>query len=445
MATDDLEARQRAHVLYTWTAQETASPVRITGGEGPYFTDGEGHRWLDFESQVFNANLGHGERRITEAIAEQARALACAHPAAVFEAKAALGEAIARITPGDIDHVFLCLSGAEANENAYKIARLVTGRHKVIARRRSYHGATMGALSLTGDNRRWPTEPGLWGVLRAEDPYCYRCPFGFDDNATCGMRCATHLEHIIEMEGAHTIAAVFMEGMTGTAGAFVPPADYWPKVREICDRHGILLVADEVLSGFGRTGRWFAVDHFGVVPDMIVMAKGITGGYAPLAAVAMRRHLADHFRDHTLWCGLTGYAHPISCAAAVAAIRVYEEDGLIERAAKLGTHLAERLVALKGEHPIIGDVRNLGLLGAIEFVRDRDTREPLIPYAGKAPPGSFLARLDAALRARRMHISRKWTHLFIAPPLCIDRATLDEGLDHIDDAIAEASNHGSTP
>lgn len=433
-----LEQRQRAHVLYTWSAQQSARPVSITGGQGARFFDHEGHGWLDFESQVFNANLGHGENRITEAIAAQARELACAHPAAVFEAKAALGEAIARVTPGDLDHVFLCLSGAEANENAYKIARLVTGRQKVIARRRSYHGATMGALSLTGDNRRWATEPGLWGVLRAEDPYCYRCPFGLEYPA-CGTRCATHIEHIIQMEGPESIAAIFLEGMTGTAGAFVPPPDYWKTVRAICDRYGILLVADEVLSGFGRTGRWFAVDHFDVVPDMIVMAKGITGGYAPLAAVAMRRAIAAHFEDSTLWCGLTGYAHPISCAAGVAAIRVYEDDGLIEHAAAMGEHLAERLAGLEAKHPLIGDARNLGLLGALDFA-EPGSRAPLVPYAAPTPPGSFLARLDAELRARRLHICRKWTQLFIAPPLVIDRATLDEGLDLIDAALTAAGD-----
>lgn len=435
--TPDLEARQRAHVLYTWSAQETAKPVRITGGEGAWFFDDTGERWLDFESQVFNANLGHGEKRVSEAIKAQVDALACAHPAAVFDAKTRLGEALARITPGDLDHVFLCLSGAEANENAFKIARMVTGRSKVIARRRSYHGATMGALSLTGDNRRWPVEPGLWGVLRAEDPYCYRCPFGLDVT-NCGTRCATHLEHIIQMEGAQSIAAVFMEGVTGTAGGFIPPDDYWPKVREICDRHGILLVADEVLSGFGRTGKWFAVDHWGVVPDMLVMAKGITGGYAPLAAVAMSDRIARHFDRQTLWCGLTGYAHPLSCAAAVAAIEVYEADGLIENSATLGRHLGERLAGLMARYDLIGDVRNLGLYGTIEFVRDRGSREPIVGHAQPTPPGSVLARLDAGLRARRMHIARKETRLYVCPPLCITRAELDEGMDRIDAAIAEA-------
>lgn len=430
----DLEARQRAHVLYTWSAQGKAAPVQIASGEGAVFHDHEGRRWLDFESQVFNANLGHGHRGVIEALKDQMETLACAHPAAVYETKAALGEALAEITPGDLDHFFFCLSGAEAIENAYKIARMVTGRQKVIARRQSYHGASMGAVSITGDPRRWPTEPGLWGVARVEDPYCYQCPFG-QTYPGCGVRCAEHLEHVIQMEGPHTIAAVFMESMTGAVGGFIPPPEYWPRIREICDAHGILLVADEVLMGFGRTGQWFGVDHYGVVPDMITMSKGLTGGYAPMGAVAMRPHLAAHFEDETLWCGLTHYAHPLSCAAALAAIRAYRSEGLIDRARALGDHLARRLDGLKVKHPVIGDVRSAGLWGAIELVRDRAARTPLTAYA-KRQVGQAAA-LGAALRARGLHIAYKWSYIFIAPPLCIDEATLDEGLAAIDDALAE--------
>ncbi|MCA9539857.1 MAG: aminotransferase class III-fold pyridoxal phosphate-dependent enzyme [Myxococcales bacterium] len=434
----DLEARQRKHVLFTWAAQEKAQPVSITGGKGVWFVDEQGRRWLDFESQVFNVNLGHGEARVTAAVQAQAAKLGVAHPAAVFEAKAALGEALAAITPGDLDRFFFCLSGAEAVENALKIARMLTGRSKVIARRRSYHGASMGALSLTGDWRRWPVEPGLWGVLRAEDPYCYRCPFGLKPES-CGTRCAEHIEHIIEMEGPETIAAVFLEGITGANGGFVPPPDYWPRIREICDRHGILLVADEVFTGFGRTGRWFAVNHWGVVPDMITMAKGLTGGYAPMGAVAIREPLARRFDDSTLWCGLTGYAHPLGCAAAVASLQVYQEDGLIDHAARLGVHLRQRLNELKLKHPLIGDVRGLGLFATIEFVSNHYTRAPLVPYSKSPEPGSMLHRLQKALRDRRVHIAQRWTHLFIAPPLCITIDELDRGIALIDEALTEAT------
>ena len=431
-----LEARQREHILYTWTAQSQASPVSIAGGEGVWFDDQDGNRWLNLESQVFNCNAGHGQTAISDAIREQAADLACAHPAAVFEAKATLGESLARITPGDLNRFFLCLSGSEANENAYKMARLLTGRQKVIARRRSYHGSSMGALSLTGDPRRWPLEPGLGGVLRTEDPYWYRCPLRSTPEA-CSKRCTDHLEHVIEMEGAENIAAVFLEGVTGSNGGFIPPAEYWPKVREICDRHGILLISDEVFSGFGRTGTWFAVDHWGVVPDMITMAKGVTGGYAPLGVVALRESLAKRFDEETLWCGLTGYAHPLSCAAATAAIKVYEDQGLMENAQQMGLRLTKRLEELKTRHEIIGDVRNLGVFGTIEFVKDRETREPLTPYGTNGPADSFLGRLRAALRARRVHIAQKWTHLFIAPT-CINESEIDLAVSLIEESIVEA-------
>ncbi|MCA9546940.1 MAG: aminotransferase class III-fold pyridoxal phosphate-dependent enzyme, partial [Myxococcales bacterium] len=354
------------------------------------------------------------------------------------EAKAALGEKLAAISPGDIDTFFLCLSGSEANENALKIARMITGRTKVIARRRSYHGASMGALSLTGDRRRTALEPGLWGVLRIEDPYCYRCPYGLEPGS-CARQCATHLEHVLEMEDPSTVAAVFIEGVTGGNGGFVPPPDYWPTLRRICDEHGILLISDEVFSGFGRTGRWFAVDHWGVVPDLITMAKGVTSGYAAMGVVGMRPHIAAHFQDQKLWAGLTSYAHPMACAVASEAIDVYRDEGLIEAAAALEPVLLAGLEALKAKHPLIGDVRALGLLGSVEFVLDRATRAPAVPYGGPAPADSPLARLPAALRARRLHCAVRDNLLFVTPPLCISAADLQHGLALIDDALSEVT------
>lgn len=413
----DLLDRQRRHVLFTWTAQAQASPIEIARGQGAEFFGPDGRRWIDFESQTFNCNAGHGEARIIEAIQRQAAELACAHPAAVFEAKAALGERLARVTPGDIDRFFLCLSGAEAVENALKIARLVTGRPKVIARRRSYHGASFGALSLTGDRRRLALEPGLWGVVRAEDPYCHRCPFELE-HPGCGVRCATHLEHVIEMEGSDRIAAVFLEGITGASGGFVPPDEYWPIVREICDRHSILLVADEVFSGFGRAGKWFAVDHWSVVPDLVIMAKGLTSGYAPLGAVGLRPSIAERFDDETLWCGLTSYAHPVSCAAALAAIDVYEQDGLIDRAAALGGPMLDALGRVKAAHSVVKDARGKGLFGTLELDRD-------------------VAPLKPALRARGVHLLAKDRFVFVCPPLCITPSTLDEGIALVGEAIGE--------
>lgn len=417
--SSQIRARQERHIFYTWSAQSQAQPLPITGGEGAFFFDGEGQRWFDFESQVFNCNLGHQDQRVIKAIQAQAAELACAHPAAVFEAKARLGELLTEVTPGDIDHFFLCLSGAEAIENAYKIARMLTGRKKVIARRRSYHGASMGALSLTGDARRLPLEPGLWGVLRADDPYCYRCPYQLKPES-CSLQCATHIEHIIEMEGADQIAAIFVEGLTGSNGGFIPPDGYWPKLREICDRYDILLIADEVFSGFGRTGEWFAVDHWGVVPDMITMAKGVTSGYQPLGVLGVRPQIAARFDDEVLWCGLTSYAHPISCAAAVATIEAYREDRLIESAAQLGVDLTATLKSWS-TRPWYGHSRCLGLFGTLELA-DHITDDQL-------------SALKMALRAQRIHLLIKGRLLFVTPPLCIKLNELTEGLELIYQAL----------
>lgn len=418
-----IEERQRRHVLFTWSAQSQAMALPISHGEGAIFFDHDGHRWFDFESQVFNCNLGHGDQRVIQAIQRQAQELACAHPAASFEAKARLGELLAEITPGDMSHFFLCLSGSEAIENAYKMARLVTGRKKVIARRRSYHGASMGALSLTGDERRIQLEPGLWGVLRAEDPYCYRCPFQLDPSS-CSLQCATHIEHIIQMEGADQVAALFVEGVTGSNGGFIPPPEYWRILREICDRYGVLLVVDEVFSGFGRTGHWFAVDHWGVVPDLITMAKGLTSGYAPMGALAMRPHIAEHFKDQKLWCGLTSYAHPISCAAAVATIEAYRESHLIEAAHERGLWLTAHLSHLQHTYSWCADGRCLGLFGTIEFIDEL--------------PASFFINLQQGLRSRYVHALIKEGKLFITPPLCITQTQLEEGLSLVLEAIEES-------
>jgi taurine--2-oxoglutarate transaminase len=417
-----LEERQRAHVMFPWSAQAQAQGVSISRGQGAVFWDESGGEWLDFESQVFNCNAGHGEQRIIDAMTRQAQELACAHPAAIFEAKAALGEALAAVTPGDLNHFFLCLSGAEANENALKIARLVTGRRKVIARRRSYHGATLGALSLTGDNRRLPFEPLLDGIVRAEDPFCYQCPFHLT-HPSCGIRCADHLEDLIKFEGVDQVAAIFLESVTGAAGGIVPPPEYWPRVREICNKYGVLLVSDEVLMGFGRTGTWFGVDHWDVVPDMITMAKGLTSGYAPMGAVAMSEKIARHFDDETMWCGLTCYGHPVSCAAALAAINVYRDKRLIENSATLGSALAEQLAQLAEKHTVIGDCRGLGLFAVIEL------------KAGATQ--LFNTEIKAALAAQNLHILAKENRIFVAPPLCISREQLDDGVTRIGAALTE--------
>ncbi len=417
---DQIEQRQKQHILYTWTPQKQAQSVPIVSSSGSRFYDAQGQAWFDFESQVFNCNLGHQHPKVIKAIQDQAQKLACAHPAAVFEAKARLGELLNQVTPSSIDHFFLCLSGSEAIENAYKVARMVTKRSKVIARRRSYHGASMGALSLTGDARRLPLEPGLWGGLRAEDPYCYRCPFGLKPES-CGVKCATHLEYLIQMEGPDQIAAIFLEGLTGSNGGFIPPADYWPTVRKICDRYGILLVADEVFSGFGRTGKWFAVDHWDVQPDLITMAKGITSGYVPMGALGISSKLAKHFEDETLWCGLTSYGNPIACATAVATIETYIEEGIIENAATQGHWLTAELSTLPSRYQWAGNGRCLGLFGTIEFADHL--------------PAPFYVHLKNELKKRRIHALIKAQNLFITPPLCITRTELEEGMHLVYEAV----------
>jgi taurine--2-oxoglutarate transaminase len=328
---------------------------------------------------------------------------------------------------------FICLSGAEANENAVKMARLYTGRKKVVARNRSYHGATLAMLSLSGDPRREKFEPAMPGVVRMADPYCFRCPFG-KQPATCAHECAEDLETALLREGPETVAAVILEGIVGANGVFVPPPGYWKKIRAICDRHGVLLIADEVLSGFGRTGRWFAVDHDGVTPDLLTVAKGVTGGYAPGGAVIATPRVARHFDDEVLWCGLTAYGHPLTCAAMVAAIETYRDEKLIERAAELGAWLGSRLGELARGRPAVAEVRGIGLLWALELCVPGPGGAP-----GREPVGATaMGKVAAALRARHLHLHKRDNLIYIAPPLVIGRDELDEAIGQVEAALDEA-------
>jgi taurine--2-oxoglutarate transaminase len=428
-----LAARQAARVFYTWSAQSAAVPLEIVGGEGARFTTADGGRWWDLGSMTWNAGLGHGHPRMKRALAEAAGRGLLVTPTAAFEAKARAGELLAEVTPAGLEKTFFCLSGSEANENAVKMARLFTGRKKIVARTRSYHGATLAMLSLSGDPRRAAFEPGLPGVVRMADPYCFRCPFG-KEPASCAHECAQDLETVLLREGPETVAAVILEGIVGANGVFVPPLGYWKKIRALCDRHGVLLIADEVLSGFGRTGRWFAVDHDGVTPDLLTMAKGLTGGYVPGGAVIVTDRIARHFDDQVLVCGLTSYAHPLVCEAVVAAIESYRDEELIPRAAALGDFLAGRLADLARARPTVGEVRGLGLLWAFELCVPGPgggrTKEPL-------PPAS-MAKLAAALRAHRLHMHKRDNLLYLAPPLVIGESELDEALASLGRAFDEA-------
>jgi taurine--2-oxoglutarate transaminase len=423
MSAEEIVRLNKEYTLFSWSTQGAVDPIPAVRAEGIYFWDANGKRYTDFSSQLVNVNIGHQNPRVVKAIQEQAERLCFVQPALATEPRGRLGEMLAALTPGNLKKSFFCLGGAEANENAIKIVRWYTKRHKILAKYRSYHGATHGAVALTGDYRRWAVEPTIPGVVHVFDPYCYRCTFGWT-RETCHRECITHIEEVIRYEGPDMVAALFVEGVTGTNGILVPPDDYWPRLRQICDRYGILLVSDEVMSGFGRTGKWFAVDHWGVVPDVITVAKGLTSGYLPLAAVVVSEPIAQYFQEKFLASGMTYGSHPLSCAAAVANIEVYQEDGLIENSARLGQVLKGCLEEIKARHPAVGDVRCLGLFGALELVRDRATKEPL--------PSSLLGKF---LRQEGLFTFLPANLVFCTPPLCITEEQLREGLEVIDRAL----------
>src|SRR5580693_286859 len=377
MSGQEIIDLSRKHTLFEWSAQSKVDPIPVGSANGIYFYTPEGKRFIDFNSQLMSVNIGHGDPRVIQAISDQAATLAYANPFMATEVRARLGAKLAEITPGDIDTFFFTNGGAEANENAIKLARFFTGRHKIIARYRSYHGATAGAMSLTGDPRRWAAEPGIPGVVHVLDPY-----HGIEHGWDSADQSLAMLEEVIQLEGPGTIAAFILETVTGTNGVLVPPDGYLEGVRELCTRYGILMICDEVMSGFGRTGEWFAVDHWNVVPDLLTMAKGLTSSYLPLGAVGMRHHIAQHFQDKVFYGGLTYNSHPMGCAAALATIRVYEEDGLIENAKTMGAIMKQLGAELQAKHPSVGAVRSIGLFGIVELIRSRKTRQPLAPFNG---------------------------------------------------------------
>ena len=430
MSAAEIVALSRKHTLYEWSAQSAVDPIPVERAEGVYFYTPDDKRYLDFNSQLMSVNIGHGDRRVIDAIKAQADQLAYANPFMATEARARLGEKLAEITPGDIDVFFFTNGGAEANENAIKLARQATGRQKILARYRSYHGATGGVIAATGDPRRWAAENGVWGVVRAPD--FHRWAKARPEPVEESLR---QLEEVIMYEGAQTIAAFMLEPIVGTNGILIPPDGYMQGVREICDRHGILLIADEVMSGFGRTGAWWAVDHWGVVPDLITMAKGLTASYLPLGAVGMRRKIADEFRDKVFYGGLTYNSHPMGCAAALATIAVYEEDNLIERARAMGEVMARHHRGLYETHPSVGAVRNIGLFGIVELVRTRSPYEPMAPYNGTSDEMKAVGKY---LRDHGLYTFVRWNGIMTNPPLVITEEQLAEGFEIIDSALDAA-------
>lgn len=430
-STQQVVQDARDYTLFPWSVQGAVQPIHMTKAQGVWFWDGDGNKWIDFCSQIMNVNVGHQHPKVLEAIKRQVDELCYAGPTMVTTPKAELGKKLAQVS--GLAKAFYCLSGTEANESAMKIARLVTGRSKIITRYRSYHGDTMGSMSASGDFRRWPVEPGIPSIVRVFDPYCYRCPFGAAEE-TCGRQCVSHIEEVILMEGPQNIAAMLAEGITGTNGLLVPPADYWPRVRALLDKYDILLIDDEVMAGFGRTGKWFATQHYGIKPDMITCAKGITSSLMPLGAVIVNRRVADFLEDHMLWTGLTGAGHPVCCAAGIACMNVYDEENIFANVERQGAHLADRLEAMKAAHVCVGDVRYIGLFSMLELVKDKATKEPLAPYAGTSPE---MASFASYLRSKHLYTYSRFNVSFIAPPLVITEGELDYGLDIVDAALAE--------
>src|SRR5579859_2907138 len=414
------------HTLYDWSAQSGLQPMAIAAAKGVHFTTVDGRRFMDFNSQLMCVNAGHGDRRIIDAIKEQAEKLAFISPFMATEPRARLGKKLAELLPGDMEKVFFTLGGTDANENAIKIARAVTGRQKILARYRSYHGSTGSAVQATGDPRRWANETAT-GVVHVTDPYR-----GVDRDPDSAEEALDRLEETIRLEGSDTIAAFLLEPITGTNGILIPPDGYMQGVRKLCDKFGILMICDEVMTGFGRTGKWFAVNHWDVVPDLITLAKGLTSSYVPLGAVGMRPKVAAYFDDHVFYGGLTYNSHPLGCAAALGCIQAYEEDDMVGNSQRMGVVLARHHKRLQERHPCVGAVRSIGLFGALELVRDRRTMEPLAPFNGTSPEMKAIAQ---ALLDAGMHTFVRWNTIMTNPPLCITEAQLDEGFEILDSAL----------
>jgi taurine--2-oxoglutarate transaminase len=426
MTDSEIVALAKKHTIFEWSPQGTFDPLPVARAKGVYFWTPGGKRYLDFNSQLMCVNIGHGDERVVNAIVEQAAQLLYANPFLATEPRARLGAKLAELCPGDIDVFFFTNAGADANENAFKVARAFTGRQKILARYRSYHGATAAAINATGDPRRW-SQPPMAGIVHVLDPY-----HGIQRGWESVEESLAYLEEVVQLEGPHTIAAFILEPVTGTNGILVPPDGYLQGVRALCDRYGILMIADEVMSGFGRTGAWFAVNHWNVVPDIITMAKGLTSAYVQLGAVGMKRKIADHFASSPFPSGLTYNSHTLGCAAALAAIGVIEEDGLIERARQSGRLMADLLTDLAVRHPSVGAVRSIGLFGIIELVRNRQTMEPMAPFNGTSPE---MAALSKFFRDEGLYTIVRWNYFFTNPPLPITEAELREGFAIIDRAL----------
>ncbi|MFN8244724.1 MAG: aminotransferase class III-fold pyridoxal phosphate-dependent enzyme [Ferruginibacter sp.] len=422
------------YTLFSWSKQKGIAPIAVKYAEGVYLYDYEDKRYIDFSSGLMNVNIGHGDQRITDAVVKQMQEVSYVTPSCVTRVRGELGKKLAEICPGDLNKAFFTLCGATSIENAIKLARLYTGRHKIITRYQSYHGASIGAMSASGDPRRLPVDAQQApNFIHIDIPIAYRWPYG-EENLL--KETVAQLERMIAFEGPGNIAAILLEGESGSSGCLKYPVGYLKAVREICNKHGILLIMDEVMSGFGRTGKWFGFQHHDIIPDMIAMAKGLTCGYLPFGCLMVSDKIAAKFDDQVLSLGLTYSAHPVSCAAALATLKIYEDDNLIDNAAAMGKYVEEQVELLKQKHPSIGEFRNTGLLGCIELVKDRTTKEPVAPFNAGAADMTVMNKVAAKIKELGMYTFVRWNYIFIAPPLCVTKEQIDEGLAIISEAIS---------
>lgn len=430
MTNEEVVKLNRKYNLFSWSIQGTINPMPMERGEGIYIFDAEGRRYIDLCAQLVNCNIGHQHPKAIAALKEQADKLTFAAPGFANSTKGKVAKKIIDLLPDNFGKVFFTNAGADANENAIKIARYFTGKNKIISRYRSYHGATAGAITLTGDPRRWPAEPGIPGVIKCFDPYCYRCPFG-QVKGNCKLECATHIDEILMYEGPN-VAAIFIETVTGTNGIITPPEGYLPKLREICDKHQVLLICDEVMAGWGRTGKTFAFENYGIKPDIVTMAKGLTCGYVPLGAVAVSSAIAEYFEDHMLSAGLTYSGHTLALGTADRVIDIYQEENLIEHSRNIGQYVGDRLNELMSKHVCVGDVRGIGLFRTIELVYNRQTKEPMCPFGGGPSP---LNELGKFLKEKQIITMIHWNMIMFNPPLIITKEQVDEIINVLDEGL----------
>ncbi|MBV1888312.1 MAG: aminotransferase class III-fold pyridoxal phosphate-dependent enzyme [Urechidicola sp.] len=439
---DEIIQNNLEYTLFSWAKQGNLNPINASYAEGSYVYDRDGKKYLDFSSQLMNVNIGHGNQRITEAVAKQMKEVSYVYPGMATDVRGRLGKKLAEITPGNLTKTFFTLGGSEAIENAIKLARMYTGRHKIITHYRSYHGATYGAISAGGDPRKFPVDAqGVSNMIHVENPYAYRCPWGSSSIEQCGERALSHLERVIKFENPNSVAAILLEGESGSSGCIKYPPMYLKLVSELCKKHKILLIDDEVMSGFGRTGKMFGIDHHDVTPDIMCLAKGLTSGYLPLGGVVVTDEIANYFKDNPMTIGLTYSAHPTLCAAALENLKIMEEENMVTRAAEMGIYIEGEVEKLKKKHKSIGDFRNTGLLGCIELVKNRKTKEPITPWNASGDDLKVTNLMAAKIRDLGMFTFVRWNFIFIAPPLNVSKEEVDEGLKIISQAIAIADTY----